>query len=342
MHSYRRRGFTLVELLVVIAIIGILIALLLPAIQAAREAARRTQCGNNLKQIALALTNYEHNRGTYPPGAIVMGPGNNAPNLINWQIAILPYFEDSLYARYDNGAVNTSTNPDHSTPGWKDNRFVRETAVQTLQCPDDPWKDTLEHPAAGQGSAIDYRHGSYRGVAGTTDRPGYFDNDQWCGGSGGSPVPERWRGLLHAVVPRGASGLCGMYAPEDGSAVKDGHPNTFAVGEYSTSTSSNRGVFWAYSFGRSAMGHTFAESRTLIPNYDLCTATPGFDDGYPCRRAFASLHPNGLNFVSVDNSVHFVSTSIDVNLYAALGTIANAKGETDPIRRGYEQIAQAP
>ena len=334
MHSYRRRGFTLVELLVVIAIIGILIALLLPAIQAAREAARRTQCGNNLKQIALALTNYEHNRGTYPPGAIVMGPGNAPPNLINWQIAILPFFEDSLSQRYNNNLPNAAA--DVGTA------FVRISAVQTLQCPDDSWRDTIEHPAEGAGAGIDYRHGSYRGVAGTTDRHAYFDNDTWCGGSGGQPIPERWRGLLHAVVPQGVSGLCGMYAPEDGSAVKDGHTNTFAVGEYSTSTTSNRGVFWAYSYGMYAMGHTIAESRTLIPNYDLCTATPGFDNGFPCQRTFASLHPNGLNFVSVDNSIHFVSTSIDINLYAALGTIANAKGETDPLRKSYEQIAQAP
>jgi len=339
MHSYRRRGFTLVELLVVIAIIGILIALLLPAIQAAREAARRTQCGNNLHQIALALTNYEQSRGTFPPGAIVMGAGTSPPNLINWQIAILPYFESGLYGRYDNASVNTSTNPDRSTSNWKDNRFVRESVVQTLQCPDDPWRNSLEHPAEGQGANIDYRHGSYRGVGGTTDHHAYFDNETWCTGT---PIPERWRGLLHAVVGRGVSGVCGLYAPEDGSAVKDGHSNTFAVGEYTTTTSSPRGVFWAYSYGLSTIGHTIAESRTFMPSYDVCVATPGFDGGEPCKRAFASIHPNGLNFVSVDNSIHFVSTSIDINLYAALGTIANAKGEIDPVRKIYESTAQAP
>lgn len=335
MCSYRRRAFTLVELLVVIAIIGILIALLLPAIQAAREAARRTQCASNLRQIGVALQSYQDSKQCFPPGALYMGPCCTPPTYVNWAIAILPYFENTLYARYDNEALNYSSNPDRSIPDWKDNRYVRESIVAVYQCPDDPWKDKLEPPESGPGGPPSYRHGSYRGVSGSSDRHAYFDNDQWCGGSGGSAIPERWKGLLHEI------GQCGLNAPEETSTVKDGLTNTFAVGEYSTKSHSTRGAFWADAYSY-ALGTTFRETRCLIPDYDLCVATPGVGVDAPCKRALASLHPNGLNFVSVDDSVHYVSIYIDINVYFALGTIANAKGETDPILKVAEATAQAP
>ena len=87
----RRRGFTLIELLVVIAIIAVLIALLLPAVQAAREAARRMQCANNLKQVALAFANYESTNGCFPPGQLATGTDNS----------VEPYGERHLYFRQD-------------------------------------------------------------------------------------------------------------------------------------------------------------------------------------------------------------------------------------------------
>src|SRR5829696_3724580 len=98
MLRLNRRAFTLVELLVVIAIIGILVALLLPAIQAAREAARRSQCKNNLKQIGLALHNYESARGSFPPGFVSRAATVDGPGLgpgWGWATHILPYLEES-------------------------------------------------------------------------------------------------------------------------------------------------------------------------------------------------------------------------------------------------------
>ena len=100
-HSGRTRGFTLVELLVVIAIIGILVALLLPAIQAAREAARRTQCTNNLKQINLGLNNYHDTFRIFPPGAWNYA---NRGNGLAWTVFILPFLEQqTVYEEFEFG-----------------------------------------------------------------------------------------------------------------------------------------------------------------------------------------------------------------------------------------------
>src|ERR1043165_7475153 len=102
---FRRRGFTLVELLVVIAIIGILVALLLPAVQAAREAARRTQCTNNMKQLGLAMQNYLSAKKTFPPGSmrdITGSTGNFRDPRVSPHLRLMPYMENQpLYDRFD-------------------------------------------------------------------------------------------------------------------------------------------------------------------------------------------------------------------------------------------------
>jgi prepilin-type N-terminal cleavage/methylation domain-containing protein len=305
MFSYRRRAFTLVELLVVIAIIGILIALLLPAIQAAREAARKTQCASNLRQIGLALNNYHDNNKFFPPGVSTR---------TNWCIALLPFIESRLA-----GNVN----------GQK--------PIAVYQCPDDLFKDAMDAPATGGGAL---QHSSYKGVAGSTNTTSFFDDNSWCSGTA---VPDRWRGLLHAISNPGSKVCTGAYpdgltSPETIGDVKDGLGNTFAVGEYSTKSSGTRSAYWASTTGLCVLSDMFPDARTLLPDYGSsttsvgsCTGTAGIGGQAPCQRAFASPHPAGLNFVSVDDSVHFVSVYIDVNLYFALGTIANAKGETIPL-----------
>lgn len=128
----RRGGFTLVELLVVIAIIGILVGLLLPAVQAAREAARRMQCSNNLKQLGLAIHNYESAIKRLPPGGLHIRDGFGADSSStswgpNWLIMLLPYVEQApLHARYNQASRFARDNP-----------AVVGTKVPTFACPSD-------------------------------------------------------------------------------------------------------------------------------------------------------------------------------------------------------------
>jgi prepilin-type N-terminal cleavage/methylation domain-containing protein/prepilin-type processing-associated H-X9-DG protein len=135
MNGKSRCGFTLVELLVVIAIIGILVALLLPAVQAAREAARRTQCVNNLTQLILAVQNYESAYRVYPPGTIdEAGPIVNKPEGYhhNWLVQLLPYLEERNtfeHIDFDVGVYDEKNAP------------VRSLQIQTLRCPSSPYWD---------------------------------------------------------------------------------------------------------------------------------------------------------------------------------------------------------
>lgn len=131
----RQAGFTLIELLVVIAIMAILVALLLPAVQQAREAARRTSCKNNLKQLAIALHNYHHSHETYPPGVVnLTGPIRQAPAGYHhsWTVAVLPYL--------DAGPLSRAIDPTLSIYA-EENLKARKVLLPVLLCPTDPGTD---------------------------------------------------------------------------------------------------------------------------------------------------------------------------------------------------------
>ena len=173
-----RPGFTLVELLVVIAIIGVLVALLLPAVQAAREAARRMQCTNNLKQMGLALQNYHSARGHFPPGALIEGACCKEPSKTGWSLEILPYMENqNLYDLLD---------PD-VTIGHDNNKQLRESEAPGYACPSDLPQELLV-PQSGQEAGWSdlkkFRTGSYRANTGRVN-----GKQTWLSGR----RPSQWR-----------------------------------------------------------------------------------------------------------------------------------------------------
>jgi len=321
------RAFTLVELLVVITIIGMLIALLLPAVQAARESARRAQCGNNLKQIGLALQNYHSTVGSLPPGninsAAGLCPGNPEPTAAyssqfgNWAIAILPYLEQgNLFDRYDFRSLNESP----------ENQAVREMVVSTYACPSDLDTRTPAVPAVGPAAAAGakYAPGSYRAVTGRSDDGCNFLDSEMMSG-----YDKHSRGPIHAIftAPAWKKAYPGV---ETFAHIRDGTSNTLLVGESTTSTNTGYRTFWAYSFAYFTLSGATAQPRTFWGDFDRCVAAGGDGDSIPCKRGWGSFHSGGMHFVLCDGSVHFLNESIDTVLFGNLATIAGEELATVP------------
>ncbi len=323
-----RWAFTLIELLVVIAIIAILIGLLLPAVQKVRDAAARAQCQNNLKQIGIALHSHHDSRRTLPPGGMQTGR-NGAPCYTNWAIEILPYVEQApLYRRYNQALLNENTAQ----------QFVNQSRVPVYECPVDPYLGKLETPASGP-RQYPYMHGSYRAVSGRSGAIGRgfwdtFEDNFW------PPnwiMLKEWRGALHGtatgyngIPTQNASGANGsplsqMGGPERFTNITDGTSNTLLAGEYYSKDTSNRGTFWAYTYASYNQSSITTESRILNDSYRKCVAMPGQGADNPCKRGFGAFHTGGVNFVFCDGSVRFVSYGVDVNMLAAMATIAGGE-----------------
>jgi len=310
-----KHGFTLVELLVVIAIMGILIALLLPAVQAARAAARRMQCAGQLKQIGLALLNYHTTNGTFPPGNVITqagtcpgrGLGTPSEDAGNWLLAILPYVEQqSLFEGYDFEALNEGL----------PNKRIRETFIATYACPSDLNTAQLAVPGAGPASPyqwnVPYMPGSYRAVSGRSDGRRFLDSSEF------SSYPEQWRGVLHAV---GAMG----FGAERLENITDGTSHTLLAGESTTRTSPQWRTFWAYSFAHFSLSAVTPQNRTIWADYDRCLATDGSGRDKPCKRGWGSFHPDGLHFLLCDGSAHVFCLDVDMELLAQLATIGGGE-----------------
>jgi prepilin-type N-terminal cleavage/methylation domain-containing protein len=305
-------GFTLVELLVVMAIIGVLVAMLLPAVQSARESARRASCVNNLKQIGTAIQLYHNAHTAFPPGGVSPGPCCSVESYTCWTIQLLPFLEQrAIYDLYSQPETNES----------RANRQVRESFMPIYSCPSDIQRQNMITPDSGPAHDLKllYMPGSYRGVGGRSDgSTGWWDNNPRH-----LKLPKRWRGVFHVVDAH--------LGPERAASVTDGLSNTIMVGEYSTRPSKSIGrtasgmsrrTFWAYTYGSYNRSDAVPESRTLLGDYDRCTSLGGQGDVEPCNRAWGSFHPAVNNFLICDGSVQTFSLTIDMKRFVESATIA--------------------
>lgn len=327
----RSPGFTLVELLVVIAIIGILIALLLPAVQAAREAARRSQCSNNLKQIGLALHNYHDRSKCFPPGYLLFpnanlpaGPcvsGNWAVNNAyrsswGWGAYILPYVEQApLYAQLNPGPINLSEAL--VAGGAYDRIAALQTKLSAFRCPSDINQNTATNPYY---NLVD---------SAQAGRPTSMSNYV------GSNTSHKWHSGGRMVSPDGNE--CGQwgtlpanYAPDgmfwrnskvDMRDVRDGTSNVMFVAERCSLLRTSAGTYTcnaALVFGTENNNEQLSIRNNLGSGASLINV----DTAYGCTYGYSSLHPGGMQAVLVDASVRFLSETIDhvVDPTASSGT----------------------
>ncbi|NBR06709.1 MAG: DUF1559 domain-containing protein [Planctomycetes bacterium] len=301
-----RKAFTLIELLVVIAIIGVLIGLLLPAVQKVRDAAARLQCTNNLKQIGLAMMNYESTYRTLPPGYIdnmTTNPVNSVatsnPDPIigwGWGTLILPYLEqEPLYKSINIGSIAMNNTSPAAIA-------LRKTVIKGFLCPsDDSGINTFT--ISGTGGNFELAKSSYAGVNGQAELAD-FDTALGLG------MFLRGRGVSIAEVT-------------------DGLSNTIFVGERSSKSAKQAvgtlpGVCtWVGALpggdldGESPalyiLGHTGDPSDPHKPN----TPQP---DGFYHAEDFTSKHSGGINFLLGDGSVRFITDNIDKQTWVKLGT----------------------
>ena len=302
-------GFTLVELLVVIAIIGILIALLLPAVQAAREAARRTQCTNNLKQLALATHNYHDRVRSFPPGTLLGTfssgrPRMRGPSLF---IFILNEMEQSALS----GLLDLS-DPLNNEAGGQSS--LSATVLPVLVCPSDAIDENpVQHGTGNRWHGLT----SYAGNGGTGGNHRFL-----C-----TSVPMMTDGMFYETGP--LSNPTPGQSPVRFAGVRDGTSNTLFFGERRHADDAFDS--WASGAGEQLIGdygwwHTCG--GLAIVDATLTTLAPiiyqfnASDADAPCRRvcAFGSLHPGGANFALVDGSVRFISETIELSQYRAIST----------------------
>ena len=325
----RRPAFTIVELLVVIAIIGLLVALLLPALQSSRAAARRVQCANKLKQIGLAVLNYEELNGHLPPGSTTEGLDIDGPYYSTWSVDILPFLElQSLYELWE-----------PSQPFWYPrNKQLRETFVPAYICPSDVETDHLESPFSGPGRNRGkwfWAPGSYRAMSGHSlgkRGPHYWDNPEFAHTSHTKDMPENTRGPMHTMAIKPGKNTRRFY-PVRLKQITDGASHTLLVGEYHTETNNWRRTLWAYAYTSYNQSSAFFEKRTMIPDFYTCGTLrteeqkQNNEGGDTCKRGWGSLHAgNVIQFVLCDGSVHSLNQDMDMTAFVAGGTIAGEDG----------------
>lgn len=302
----RRAGFTLVELLVVVAIIGILIALLLPAVQMAREAARRAQCSNKIKQLALALHNYHSAHGAFPPGYIsnksTTAAGwcssdsacknHGAP----WTVLILPAIEETArYEEFDFKKTFTSTSHCPADGSYTSrNNKAWEKPLEKYQCPSDP------------NSASDINNINYLGV------------------QGGGPYASADCSYASRVLF--FNGLLYHNSKVKISHIEDGSSNVFLLGEtkyiptYVHRPDKKTFGGWASGARLDGSGTNPYSLAAVVLQINSVPGSGGKpntvvpDMYYEMSKVFGSFHPGGCHFAMGDASVHYISENTDLTV----------------------------
>jgi prepilin-type N-terminal cleavage/methylation domain-containing protein/prepilin-type processing-associated H-X9-DG protein len=331
----RHRGFTLIELLVVIAILAVLTALLLPAVQSAREAARRIQCTNNLKQMGLGLHNYESIAGAFPPSNIVQGTGNTVTWAGGFSVhaRVLPFMEQGVAFNSINFLFNHLGAP---------NSTVVTLAMSSFVCPSDVNKDerTPFPPFTGlsaTASVTSYGVNAgdwfvWNGFNAPVARNAFLVNKS-------RRIAEFTDGTsstLFASDVKVYNPLCGPFSPIPPGMTPTTVPPPNAdpiavVPAYATCAPGRGHTFWA-----DGNSHETAMTTAWPPNKAISSASGARDldyetalivSGGPTYAALTarSYHPGGVNALFGDGSVRFVKSSIDGNTWRAMGTVAGGE-----------------